>query len=496
MPEDKPPVRRKLSITCRLVCGYTLVSLVMLTVAAVLLHRGLRRGFEIEDGELFSDRVADIRRLLTKSPPDMAEVREEIERLAGEREAEKFYGRLIDAYGKIVVETPGAAEILPAPHAFPVSVSADDKADKVTYATTPAGGPVWIAAAEAGGAFTYQLGLDTRHVENWLAEFSHTLMAVVAGATALSALLGWAIARHSLRPLAQITAAAQRVTATGLHEPIGRKAWPGELVSLAAEFDRMLARLQHSFERLSQFTGDAAHEFRTPLNNLLGATSLALARPRTEEEYRALLETNLEEFQRLNHMMERLLFLARADNAQTVLRRERLDAVAAMREIIEFFSALAEEHGIVLEFQGGGVLSADPDLLRLALTNLVSNALRHAPSGSTVTLTAAECGGDTTISVQDEGAGIAPEHLPHLFERFYRADAARGGAGGSGLGLSLVQSIMQLHGGEATAANASGGGAVFQLRFPHSSPPGVTSSSAPSPEDTVSPPRRQPDSPP
>ncbi len=495
MPDEQPPVRRKLSITCRLVCGYTLVSLVMLSVAAVMLHRGLRRGFEIEDGELLSDRVAGIRRSLTKGPAGIPEARAEIEGLAGERETEKFYGRLMDASGAVLADTPGSTDVLPPPVNFPAPVGVEEQAEEVTYATTPRGGPVWIVAAEAGDGLICHLGLDTRHVEKWLDDFRHTLMTVVAGATALSALLGWAIARHSLRPLAEITAATQRVTASGLHEPIGRKAWPGELVSLAAEFDRMLARLRDSFDRLSQFTGDAAHEFRTPLNNLLGATSLALARPRNAEEYRSLLETNLEEFQRLNHMMERLLFLARADNAQTVLRRQRLDAAAAMQEIVDFFSALAEERGVALRCEGAGSLSADPDLLRMALTNLVSNALRHTPAGSAVTLTATEHGDSICLSVSDAGTGIAPEHLPHLFERFYRADAARGGSGGSGLGLSLVQSIMRLHGGEATAANAPGGGAVFQLRFPHTSAAEATPPSAPSPGETDGSLRRLPDSP-
>jgi len=475
---DKPRVRRALSITCRLVCGYTLVSLVMLSLAAFLLHRGLRRGFEIEDGELLSDRVADVRRALERNPAGLSEAREEIQRLAGDRDTEKFYGRLLEQSGAVLAETPGAPEILPPPGQIPEPVAAEARAEEVTYVTSPNGHPAWvvsaIVSAGQGPPLVYHLALDTRHVEQWLADFSRTLAGVVAGATALSALLSWAIARRSLRPLAEITAAAQRVTASGLHEPIGLKAWPGELVSLAAEFDSMLARLRSSFDRLSQFTADAAHEFRTPLNNLLGATSLALARPRTGEEYRAQLESNLEEYQRLNHMMERLLFLARADNAQTVLRLQPLDAAAALQEISEFFSALAEDRGVALKCEGSGTLHADAALLRMALTNLVSNALRHAPRGSCVTLKAGSGDGAFVISVADEGEGIAAEHIPKLFERFYRADRSRATGGdnaGCGLGLALVKSIMHLHGGDVTVESMVGGGSVFRLSFPAVSGP-------------------------
>jgi two-component system heavy metal sensor histidine kinase CusS len=479
MPESsravqRSTVRRARSITCRLVCGYALVSLVMLSLAAVLLHRGLRRGFEIEDGELLSDRIADVRRAVERSPGNLTAAQEEILQLAGERDIEKFYGRLLDASGKVLVETPGAAEVMPPPSECPRPEGLEDKADEVVYVKSPNGNPAWLVAAQIaqggqGPAMVYQVALDTRHVEKWLGDFSQKLILVVAGATMVTGLLGWEIARRSLRPLADITAAAQRITASGLNDSIGEKPWPRELVSLAVEFDGMLERLRNSFERLSQFTADAAHEFRTPLNNLLGATSLALARPRSSEEYRTLLEANLEEYQRLSHMMERLLFLARADNAQMVVNPQVLDAGGVLREVAEFFSALAEDRGVVLHCEGTGTLTADPALLRMALTNLVSNALRHAPAGSAVSLTAAPRNGGVCITVADEGEGIAEEHLPRLFDRFYRAEASRaatGGHSGAGLGLALVKTIMEIHGGTVTVESGAGKGAVFRLEFP------------------------------
>ncbi len=475
---DPPPPRRALALTWRLVAGYTLATLLTLTVAAVFLHRGLRRSFEIEDGELLSDSISAVRREVLKHPADLHETEELIRQSAGDRQIEKYYGRLFDG-DRVVAESPGAAEVMPPPQEFPAPVAADQSFAAVTAATSPNGNPAYLGAAlvargPGAAPLLYQVALDTRHVEEWLLGYRHTLTWMVSAASLVTALLGWIITRRGLRPLQEITAAAQRITATGLDEHISGKAWPHELASLAVEFDDMLGRLRGSFERLSQFTADAAHEFRTPLNNLMGSTSLALTRPRSEEEYRALLETHLEEYHRLTHMMESLLFLARADHAQTMLKPQPLAAGHALHEVVEFFSALAEDRGIALECQGDGVLTADAALLRMALSNLVSNALRHSPGGTKVTLSAEPQNGDgLLISVRDEGEGIAAGHLPRLFDRFYRAEASRtnGGesSGGSGLGLALVKTIMQLHGGTATVESTAGSGSVFRLHFP--SPP-------------------------
>ena len=476
---EQPAPRRSLSLTCRLVAGYTVISLLTLAVAGFFLLRGLRRGFENEDGELLSDRMADIRRDLMLDPSNIDEARDYITRLAGERKIEKLYARLIDSKGNMVVETRGAEDILPRPDQFPSPKGVNVTDFEVAYATSPNGNPAWIISGLANSAtgaesYTCHIALDVSHVEEELGEMRETMILVVVLAAAAAAVLGWFIVRRSLRPLAEISAAAHRVTASGLDETIGAKPWPRELVSLVGEFDGMLARLRHSFERLSQFTADAAHEFRTPLNNLLGATSLALARPRSQEEYRGLLEANLEEYQRLSHMMERLLFLARADNTQTVLRVQQMDAGAFVREVAEFFSALAEDRGVAVHCEGEGGMVADPALFRMALTNLVSNALRHSPRGTTLRLTVSGDATMTRVMVADEGEGIPAEHLPRLFDRFYRAEASRateGGQTGAGLGLALVKTIMELHGGRVTVESTVGKGTTFRLEFPVSGPP-------------------------
>ncbi len=478
---DAPGQRRAVSLTWRLVTGYTLAALLTLSAAALFLHHELRKGFEIEDAELLSDNVGAVRRAVGEDPERMERAIQLIRSLAGEGVLEKYYGRLLDSHGQVLAMTPGMEKFSPPADRFPAPArqplrpdESDESLIKIAYGTSMSGDPAFILAAEVlrgnRGALVYQVALDSTKVEGRLQAYRIKLFVVVAGASAATAVLGWFITRRGLRPLKDITGTAQRITATGLDEHIGGKAWPEELALLAVEFDRMLARLRESFGRLSQFTADAAHEFRTPLSNLLGGTSLALARPRTAEEYRTLLEANVDEYQRLTHMMDSLLFLARADNAQTVVKKTRIETEHALSEVIEFFSALAEERGVSVVCSCGGTIAADPTLLRMALTNLVSNALRHSPPGGTVRLSAKERDTGMEISVQDEGVGIEARHLPRIFDRFYRAEESRsntgGSPGGSGLGLALVKTIMDLHSGSASVTSVAGQGTTFRLWFP------------------------------
>lgn len=472
---EGPRRRRVLSLTWRLVGGYTLAALGTLSLASYLLHRELRQKFEIENTHILADFINTVRAETLSHKGDLHEAEELITKSAGERQVAKYYGRLIHAEGRVLVETLQAGKMMPPREAFPPPLGIGEPVVKLIPATARSGDPVWIATAlvERGGGHRpveFQLALHIRHLEQWLDEYRNTLILMTAGATAATALLGWFITRRSLRPLREITSTAQRITAQGLSEQIGNQPWPQELSSLAAEFDRMLQRLRESFDRLSQFTADAAHEFRTPLNNLLGGTSLALARPRTPEDYRNLLETNLDEYHRLHHMMESLLFLARADNQRTVIRRESIAAAGALQEVEEFFSALAEDRGISIQRHGEGTVYAEPTLLRMALTNLVSNALRHSSKGGKIVLSATARDQGLEIAVEDHGEGIPAEHLPRVFDRFYRVEQSRanptGNTGGSGLGLALVKTIMDLHDGTAEVESAVGHGTTFRLWFP------------------------------
>jgi two-component system heavy metal sensor histidine kinase CusS len=374
----------------------------------------------------------------------------------------------------VLAVAPGFDELAPEVAAFPNAVGPEDKPGVAQLARLSApDGELWLMSANVRQAgdrppLLYQAVLEAGRVEEWLTDYNRMLGVFIAIATAASAAFGWVVARSGLAPLRDITRSVQEVTAAGLGERPGTKPWPAELATLATEFDRMLERLDDSFNRLSQFTADAAHEFRTPLNNLMGATSLLLSRERSVEEHREALEAQLEQYERLNRMVESLLFLARADGRTDAPDLAPLGAGPITREVAEFFAPMAEEGGVALTVSGDAVLRTNEALLRMILVNLIANALRFTPRGGSITVTLHPPDhGRSVVTVADSGCGIASQHLPRIFDRFYRVEAARS-PGGAGLGLALVRTIMALHGGSVTATSEPGRGTTFQLEFPAS----------------------------
>ncbi|MBI2961629.1 MAG: heavy metal sensor histidine kinase, partial [Betaproteobacteria bacterium] len=286
-----------------------------------------------------------------------------------------------------------------------------------------------------------------------------------------SAGIGVLIARSGMRPLARMARVAEEITASRLDKRIDPERWPRELTALAKAFDGMLDRLRDSHSRLSRFASDLAHELRTPIQILMGQTEVALLNERDPREYRQILESNLEEFQRLARMIDSLLFLARAENPQNEIERSQLDVRRELEEIREFHEALAEHHGVSVACHGEARLHADPMLLRRAVTNLLSNALRHTPPGGKILLAAEHADGEVFVRVSDTGCGINGEDLPKVCERMYcsKRDTARC-AEGTGLGLAIVKSIVQLHGGTVSIDSVVGCGTTVSLRFPAPQP--------------------------
>jgi two-component system heavy metal sensor histidine kinase CusS len=312
--------------------------------------------------------------------------------------------------------------------------------------------------------YVIDVTFDQTAVRESLDNFRTNAYLGLLGAAALLALAGALAARHAMRPLARITAVTQRLDVGRLDHRVEDAAWPAELRALAAEFDRMQERLRQSFARLAQFSDDLAHELRTPVSNLMGTAEVAIAHPRSGDEYREALASMLEETQRLRRMIDELLFLARAEHPESSLIRTTLDARNEASAVVDFFAALADDKRIALTIEGAGDVYADRALLRRALSNLVANALQYTPPGGNVRIVID--GG--SIAVHDDGPGIEARHLPLIFDRFYRVDEARTrDVEGTGLGLAIVKSILALHGGEADVKSEPGRGSIFTLRFPN-----------------------------
>jgi two-component system heavy metal sensor histidine kinase CusS len=301
-----------------------------------------------------------------------------------------------------------------------------------------------------------------------LRRYAFDLLAALAVGTAVATALGFVAVRHGLRPVYKVATKARSINAQRLATRMPAEELPVELRPLAFAFNAMLDRLEEGVQRLSGFAADLAHDLRTPVNALMMQAQVALSRERTLEEYEALLASNVEEYERLSRMIENTLFLARADNAQLAVRHDVIDVRDELDHIREYFDMVAEEKAIRLVVDAMPRLSlhADPVLLRRAVSNLVSNAVKYAPHGGAVDLGAAKDDRWLTISVTNTGDGIDPDHVPHVFDRYYRGDAAREAGSSIGLGLSIVRAIMRLHDGDVEVDNVPGQRTMFRLRFP------------------------------
>lgn len=317
------------------------------------------------------------------------------------------------------------------------------------------------------GPATVAVAMDLEHHERFMASFRFTLWIVVGGAAVVSSTFGWIVVRRGLRPLRDIGQSAGAITATRLDQRIPADAFPKELAEVASSLNEMITGLQDSFRRLSDFSADLAHELRTPVSNLLTQTQVTLSKARAADEYRNVLISNVEEFERLSRTIEDMLYLAKADNNLLVPNREAVDLRKEVAEVLEFYEAVAEEREIKLNCSGDGCVSGDKLMLRRALSNLVSNAVRHTPKGGSIVVRIASCEpASVKVSVENTGESIAAEHLPRLFDRFYRADASRRHVGeGAGLGLAITRSIARAHGGD-TSVRSERGLTTFNVTLP------------------------------
>jgi len=285
----------------------------------------------------------------------------------------------------------------------------------------------------------------------------------------LSALIGYQIARRGIRPVEEIAATVRRIRSSTLNQRVETRGLPSELSTLALTFNETLDGLEDAFARLARFSSDIAHELRTPINNIRGEVEVALGKARAPEEYREVLESSLEECLRLSRIIDSLLFLARAEHPETQIRREPLDIGKELNALREFYEGAASEIGVSLDLSASPDLTVplDRTLFQRAVGNLIENALAHTSSGGHIRLKSAVTGGTLFVSVTDDGCGIPAEHLPRVFDRFHRVDAARSrNDGGSGLGLAIVKSVVTLHGGDALIQSAPGEGTCVTLCIP------------------------------
>jgi two-component system heavy metal sensor histidine kinase CusS len=459
----------------RLTAGYALAGLFLVFFATASLYIVLVKELDKSTELFLADKVHVLRTMLRERPDDWDALREEVELESAARRYEQFYIRLLDERNTPLLMTPGMADQLDLAQlpsqtqSRPVSSirmkGRGGRAFRVTSALAPAGSP-------ATQTDTIQIAIDISQKEELLARYRFWFWAILLATFAIFPLIGYQIARRGIRPVEEMATTARHISSTNLRERILPEGYPFELASLASTFNQMLDRLEESFERISRFSADIAHELRTPVNNIRGEAEVALARARSADEYRDVIESFLEEAVRLSDLIGDLLFLARSESPLTHLRREPVDVGELLGGVQEYYEASAADGGVSLTTTVADkpvIAELDRTLLQRAVGNLVSNALANTPPGGEILLGTSADSSTIRIEVSDTGVGIPAEALPRVFVRFFRVDSSRSqGSGGTGLGLAIVQSIVQLHGGNVQIWSQPGQGTRVTLHMPAS----------------------------
>jgi two-component system heavy metal sensor histidine kinase CusS len=463
-------MKRPLSIAARLNTLFLAILAAVLVVGGTWLAAAIDGHFQEQDRMEIAGKLALLRRVAAgvRAPADLKALPQQVDDL------------LAGQHGVVLaVADAGGAPLF----AYPSAVFPQGWEASAVARATPGDAPLlrWDrdgasyrglveampTASAALPALVVGVGLDIEHHQQFMQALRDALLPALAACLALAGLLTWLATRHGLAPLRDMAGVAKGISASRLDQRLAVDTVPRELVDLAASFNGMLGRLEDSFRRLQEFSADIAHDMRTPVSNLMMQAQVAVSRARGPEEYREVLYSAIEEYDRLARMISDMLFLARADNGQLVPGRERLDLAQEMGALCEFYEPVATERGVRLLCTGAAAAAGDRVMLRRAFANLLSNALRHTPDGGVVRIEIAPAGAEAArVAIENPGPPIPVEHLTRIFDRFYRIDPSRQKSGeNAGLGLAITRSIVVAHGGRIEALPRPAG-ARFEVTLP------------------------------
>lgn len=461
------------TLAFKLTAGYALAGLFLVTFAVVSLYYVLVNELDKSTDLFLADKVHVVQTMLRDRPEDEDGLHEEIELESSARRYEQFYIRLLDDHGTPLLTTPGMADQLDLSELISKTAARPERAismvgkDGRAFRVISARAQVGLTRSSVD---VLQVAVDISQKEALLARYRLWFCTILGGSFILFPLVGYRVARHGIRPVKEIATIAQHISSTNLRERIKPEGYPFELAALAGTFNQMLDRLEESFERISRFSADIAHDLRTPVNNIRGEAEVALARARNADEYREVIESCLEETVRLSALIGDLLFLARAEDPLSHVRREQVNVSELLQQMLEYHEALAMDREISLVVSATKepvIAELDRTLMQRAIGNLVLNALAYTPLGGTVIMSTGADSATIRIEVSDTGVGIPAEAVPRVFDRFFRVDSSRSqSSGGTGLGLAIVKSIALLHGGNVEIASQLGQGTQVTLCVP------------------------------
>jgi heavy metal sensor kinase len=455
------------SIRLRLTLWYVVLLAIILAAFSAGIYLTLRHNLYADLDDSLETRANDLVPLISQvgaRPTLPADVS------ADNPDLGEQFVRLYDAFGQLTFDNSDQPSTVPA-DAKAVQRALSGKATRRAASVEGDSFRVLLVPIEQDGRVTgvLEVGRAAGDVSDTLNTLLLILVTAYPVTLAVASLGGIFLASRALSPIDELTGLARRISAEDLSQRLNLRLPDDEVGRLARTFDEMIARLEDAFRRQRQFTADASHELRTPLTAIKGQVEVALTRPRQPDAYREVLQNVNEQVDRLIRLVGSLLTLARADAGQIPVAVEAVDLHDLVGAAVEQVQPAAQQRDIELVLTTGApvTLRADEDLLLQLLLNLLDNAIKYTPSGGRVTAGWSTDSTQVELWVRDTGAGIAPEHLPHIFDRFYRADKARSRAeGGVGLGLSICRWIAEAHGGSISAESEPDRGSTFTARLP------------------------------
>lgn len=474
-PGDTPASGGPQTLAFRLIAWFVVSTVAMIAVTGLVFYWASIAGLEWADDQLLEKRIHIIRSIVQAMNPDGDLIDHEVsEEMDGPRQ---IFMRVLGPGNALRHETPNMTELLPV-SMFPDVSKAMYEHPSHGDVTATDGRLFRIVASRLKTSSAFDVGevyvqvaTDVSLDQQVLSWYRILLVVVVGLGVVVCGIAGALIIGGELEPLRRITVATSSIGPSRLTYRLELAGLPRELRELGLQFNLMLERLEASYEGLKYYADNVAHELRTPLNKMMLGTEIALRKTRSADEYREALESNIEECEALTKIVQSLLFVARAENAQMTLQLEDVRLDHELQTIGQYYEASAQDAGVHLEIACAEGLSmqADRQVFQRAINNLVANALTHTPRGGRVTLLAEQDNDKVQITVKDTGEGISPEHLPLVFNRFFRADPVRASATERiGLGLAITKSVVELHGGTIDVSSARGAGTAFIIRVPKS----------------------------
>lgn len=439
------------SIALRLALMFSAVALAGFALIGFAVHELLARNLARHQQELVDDRIEDLDYMLVHGrSTDLADrVRDKIAALTGDGRTRYWLWSEDPAwqYGSDAARMAEATRKAQGPLLLPVG------ADQRQFAV----GGRDVAATAVHPPLRLVAGVDIAPINQILRSFEIRLLPVMLCGALLVAALSYRVARVGLRPVAQLSADARRIGPDTRQQRLRMVPLPRELDEFVSSFNSALDRLDAAYTQLESFNADVAHELRTPLANLIGQTQVALGREREAADLREVLQSNLEDLERLRAIVSDMLFLARAERGERAARCVQVSLARELGKTVEFFDMLLDDAGVQVEVEGDAQALVETSLFHRAVTNLLQNAIQHAPRGARIHARIAYSGEEAEVSVSNPSDPIPAEQLPRLFDRFYRADASRPNSDANhGLGLAIVKAIAAMHGGRVFARSEGG----------------------------------------